>query len=1206
MRFRHSPIVWIAAAGLLAACPAPLRAQLTLDVSRIRSYPVQVDGRLKIDSVAGLPQGPRAQMGTIHPPLETEEHAVNPLGTSRGPAVNVPIPMYSILAPATLRSFPTTPSLTGLQPPDPVLAVGPNHVVTTTNEGMRIHNPDGTTVSFVAWPNFFPATVDGVTAGTFSDPQILYDHYHDQWLLAMICYDIAGQVGRVWIVRSDGPDPNGGWNGFRLSMRVSDDPSSFQFLIDYPRLGMNDDTVYITGALFSYPSFQASGSRMLQISLNALEQASPAIVADTWTGFETDIVCPAVMRTPQAYYGNPSWNVGYLVQASDFDSDKIIVWRFASRWSAGATAFVDGYLQNVNYYYPPPAGYQVGGPSSPYIDTGDCRVAGVTFLNGIMETTQQVGYDPMDGSGVSSSIKTYRWDTTGIGEPALVRDLIIYSGGTDLYYPSATLTIDGDSLWAVAASSPSLSPSLMTLAWRTSGLDGSFALIKQGEDIYNRPPNRWGDYFGTALDPFDQRTVWVTGEYAKATNSWGVWVAETNYKPFTTMMVSNASGTPGGTTTLSATLKRSGTGTPVSGGTIKFTLDSYYVGAAVSDANGVATLLATIPAELNAGTHAIIGTFDRSTTLNGCAGAATLTIGSAPTSISVPNVTAQVGQPVLLAATLVQSSNSAGVAGKSLTFKVDGVAVPGSPATTDSTGKATVSYTPAEGSIGSHTISVAFAGDSGYNASTGSGTLTVGRGGTVLVVQNVSGSAGSTVTLRASLTRTGDNAPLSGKSITFTVGTAVLSPATTDASGVATKSYAIPSTTGAGAVIPVSASFGGDVNYTASSGSASLSVLMKATLTTSGASGNFGSSVVLKATLKNAVSGISGAAVRFKVDGTAVGTATTDATGVALLAHVLTEAVGTHVLSSEFDGDSWNAPAKGTNATLTVKPLATTLTVTNLIVPPGTATNLKATLKAGTVFLSGKPVDFSIDGVSAGTAMTDASGMALLPFTAGASEGSYTIAAKFSGDSMYGTSSGSGTLTVRKLDTTTTPTTTTGKPGQTVTLKATVKSGSTPIVGAQVDFRIDGVFLATGTTDLTGLATTTYRVPESAGTSKVIAAQYAGDASHNGSSGSSTLSIMQASTKVTGEALTKAAGSTVDLGAKLTRTTDNAVLAGRTLSFYDSTGTTLIGSGVTNASGRASISVVAPAVGVTVKYVVRFSGDANYVASSGTASVKGS
>jgi predicted outer membrane repeat protein len=85
----------------------------------------------------------------------------------------------------------------------------------------------------------------------------------------------------------------------------------------------------------------------------------------------------------------------------------------------------------------------------------------------------------------------------------------------------------------------------------------------------------------------------------------------------------------------------------------------------------------------------------------------------------------------------------------------------------------------------------------------------------------------------------------------------------------------------------------------------------------------------------------------------------------------------------------------------------------------GTAT-LTATLKTGSTAVSGKTITFKLNGTTVGTAGTNASGVATLSNVSlsGISGGSHAnaVGVSFAGDSGYSSSSGSGTLTVNKVD----------------------------------------------------------------------------------------------------------------------------------------------------------------------------------------------
>lgn len=105
---------------------------------------------------------------------------------------------------------------------------------------------------------------------------------------------------------------------------------------------------------------------------------------------------------------------------------------------------------------------------------------------------------------------------------------------------------------------------------------------------------------------------------------------------------------------------------------------------------------------------------------------------------------------------------------------------------------------------------------------------------------------------------------------------------------------------------------------------------------------------------------------------------------------------------------TWNAP---TNLT------STALTVAAVTGPAGGTALMTATLKAGSTPIAGRTITFTANGNTAGTAVTDASGVATLSAgsLAGVTSGIYYAGAVavWGGDLVYAASSGSGQLTAK-------------------------------------------------------------------------------------------------------------------------------------------------------------------------------------------------
>ena len=244
---------------------------------------------------------------------------------------------------------------------------------------------------------------------------------------------------------------------------------------------------------------------------------------------------------------------------------------------------------------------------------------------------------------------------------------------------------------------------------------------------------------------------------------------------------------------------------------------------------------------------------------------------------------------------------------------------------------------------------------------------------TTLVLNPVFGDYGSTTTMTARLTETATQAALSGKTVNFTLNGASVGSDVTDANGYATLSD-VPLTGIAAGDYPygAGASFARDGFYEATSITADLRVYgLGTTLTVSPISGDYlGSTGPITATLKETVSGlaISGKTIDFALNEISLGSAITDASGVASVSGVALTGydAGTYAgaLEAAFAGELNVEPATATGI-LTVNPLP--LTVNGGLIPADKTYDgtTSATLTIGTPTLSGVVAP---DVVSLGTA----------------------------------------------------------------------------------------------------------------------------------------------------------------------------------------------------------------------------------------------
>ena len=459
------------------------------------------------------------------------------------------------------------------------------------------------------------------------------------------------------------------------------------------------------------------------------------------------------------------------------------------------------------------------------------------------------------------------------------------------------------------------------------------------------------------------------------------------------------------------------------------------------------------------------------------------------------------------------------------------------------------SFSAAGFNSGNQTVTLRVCDNHGA-CTTATTTVNVLMANTSLITEAANGSYGGKIDLKATLTAY--DTGLSGKTISFKLnGQTVCGLSNqptcpvTDANGLATLAQVSLAGIDVGTYNPgptsgVSASFAGDSQYVANTGSNSFTVNPADTsvaLISSVTNPVFGQDISFTATVTGA--GTPTGSVVFYLDGAAQPPSNLSL-GVASFFPTDNLTVGSHQLKATYSGNANFNGSDAPNLNLTISKANTSLNLIADINPATRGQDVVFTAQLNVVVPGdGTPsgsIAFYLDNVLVSSAVPlDADGTAAYTYT-NVTTGTHIIKAVYSGDSSFATTNSQLTEVVNNPATGLTVKNVKAKYGSNVTLSATLAAGGVLLKGKTITFSINGTAVCGGsgqpacpTTNTNGTANLT---KVSLGTllpgTYPITASFAGDSQYAASSGNATLTITKLTAKVTLSNLTY----TYDGGAK--------------------------------------------------------------------------
>lgn len=399
---------------------------------------------------------------------------------------------------------------TGWDPPDPQIAVGPNHIVEVVNSAISVFDKNTGNLLLSASAQFWFAGVQPAPPSTFIyDPKVIYDRVSGRFVLLFLCTDGVEKAAFL-LSASQTSSPLGNWWSYCLDATLNGASPSGSWP-DYPGLACDyDEAVYLSANMWDF-----AGTYMYPkvriIPKNRLYSGMSLTYSDIWdiryhNAMAAFAVKPATMTSDA--------NGMFLWSNQWAGGDYVTYWKITNPLSTPVLTIRP--KVNVAAYSMPPNAAQMGGSSIGMIGP---MTQDVIFRNGKLYSAFDQAFNW--GGGAVAAIRLLGIDTT---ISSAVVDYVIGGPGKHYYLPN--IYVDADNR--------------IFAAFNRSGADeyvGVHYIENLSGDVRSRPlkngegprggsaPVRWGDHCGISGDPNDASKVWMCGEYNTSSPfHWGTWI----------------------------------------------------------------------------------------------------------------------------------------------------------------------------------------------------------------------------------------------------------------------------------------------------------------------------------------------------------------------------------------------------------------------------------------------------------------------------------------------------------------------------------------------------------------------------------------------------------------------------------------------------------------------------------------------------------
>lgn len=402
---------------------------------------------------------------------------------------------------------------TGVNPPDTVGDVGPNHYVQSLNGGggalVQVYDKSGSPMGSAF---AMEGLGSGQCASGLGDPIILYDRLADRWFFQ----EFSSSGNQLCIYISQTPDPLGSYYAYAFT--------GADGFPDYPKFGVWPDAYYGSSNDGGSPS-QYAFDRATMLAGGAATYQSFATAIPPLSGFGFQNTQAADLDGPIA---PPAGSPGIFMRHVDSEA----------HGNPGGPDTLEIWEYDVDFVTPANSSYSLAQTIT--ISEFDSDLCGLTSFSCIDQPGGGANLDPLrevvmhrlqyrNDVGQETLVGTLTTDVSGSDQAGKRWFVLEKAGGLWSLADEGTYAPDGDSRWmgsismdadgnialAYNVSSNSTFPSLRYTGRLASDPAGT---MPQGENVIingsaSNGNNRYGDYSSMNVDPADDCTFWFTSQY---------------------------------------------------------------------------------------------------------------------------------------------------------------------------------------------------------------------------------------------------------------------------------------------------------------------------------------------------------------------------------------------------------------------------------------------------------------------------------------------------------------------------------------------------------------------------------------------------------------------------------------------------------------------------------------------------------------------